>query len=350
MALCFLPSPSEGYDLDYAVRHAFADSLGWCKETLERETGVELRSSACIKPYLPQVRPVQFGFYYSLSTALSLWESQDIQAQVNELEACWYGILGQFSLNTAMLSESLVDGVATIRITQLAEPFYSSREIACIKKWLDMEPENAIDLAPLESHEFTLASAGLCRALNLIETGLPDFYQEMQASTREIILAKPSGAQKMTFGGVSSFALWGALCLNVEAHQDWRDYIPSLIHEYSHNILFAKALQGPLVTNDPGIRYFSPLRGTMRPMDGIYHAAFVSAREVYAVDSLLKQTDLLEDDDLIAYLNKVKVSSYQAYQDCLISLDADGELTDLGRAIIEDTKAVMCGMPITLSH
>jgi hypothetical protein len=290
---------------------------------------------------LADVRPAQFGFYYSLSSALSLLGTEEIQGRAEDLHRTWHGVLGHFALTPLSGSQISESQVGAIRVTQLSDQYYSDQEIACIKQWLDMEPDSSIDLAPLDSQEFNRALSDLTRALKLIEKGLPDFYQEMQASTREIILAKPSGLQKMTFGGVSSFALWGALCLNIEAHQDWRAYIPSLIHEYSHNILFAKAMHSPLVNNDPDARYFSPLRGAMRPMDGIYHAAFVSAREVLAATRLLQQADLLIEDDLGSYFQTVKAHSYQAFEDCVMCLDTDGQLTDLGLKILENTKNIM---------
>jgi HEXXH motif-containing protein len=202
----------------------------------------------------------------------------------------------------------------------------------------------------MDAKEFALASTNLYRAINLIQKALPDFYQEMQASIHEIVLAKPSGEQNMTFHGVSSFALWGALCLNVEAHQDWRAYIPSLIHEYSHNILFAKAMNGPLVNNDPSARYFSPLRGTMRPMDGLYHAAFVSAREVYSAEYILKNAELISETDLLTYLVTVKERSYQAYTDCLVTLNAEGQLSESGKLIMESTKDMMQEIRIDSNH
>ena len=92
-------------------------------------------------------------------------------------------------------------------------------------------------------------------------------------------------------GGASSFSLWGALALNSEAHPDWWQYIPRLIHEYSHNLLFGIARNEPLVFNDPEERYESPLRQDLRPMDGIYHALFVSAREALAMRAILSHPD-----------------------------------------------------------
>ena len=72
---------------------------------------------------------------------------------------------------------------------------------------------------------------------------------------------------------------------------DWWQYIPRLIHEYSHNLLFGIARNEPLVFNDPEERDESPLRQDLRPMDGIYHALFVSAREALAMRAILSHPD-----------------------------------------------------------
>jgi hypothetical protein len=345
MSTCFFPSLTEGLALDTSVRNAFLDSLVWCQEVMDESFGtrydVELDPGTLD---LTALRPTQFGFYYSLSTDLSSLDQISIEKQAQQLYDFWQGALGKNSKPWDKFATfHPVNQSRAIAITQLNEFFYTLSEISCLNKWLDMEPDNAIELSGLETDEFLRAQSDLLKALNFIQKYLPDFYDEMQATTREIILAKPSGQQKMIFGGVSSFALWGALCLNIETHQDWRKYIPSLIHEYSHNVLFAKAMHSPLVNNDPEARYFSPLRGVMRPMDGIFHAAFVSARETLAAREALRQISFEGEDDLEVFFKQVELLSRETFEDCLCTIELNAELSKLGIEIIQNILVAMRG-------
>jgi len=343
MSTTFYPSAREGQDLDLAVRQAFKESLVWCHNSLPKSLQEEFPIDRnCAVDDLFSINAPQFGFYYSLSTALTLWDDTTIKARTHELGELWLGACGQYSQKEAQKSAcAMLETDAEMKILQLNESFYSAQEISCLNLWLDMEPENSIGLSALETEEFMQARNNLLRALKVIKEELPDFYDEMSACIREIILAKPSGQQKMTFGGVSSFALWGALCLNIEAHSDWRAYIPSLIHEYSHNVLFAKAMHGPLVNNDPQAGYFSPLRESLRPMDGIYHAAFVSAREALAAQKLLSNTPLMSDEGMRSFFEATMQRSAETFNDCLVSIRSDGQLSELGQAILDRTSEAM---------
>lgn len=345
MSTCFFPSLTEGRALDTFVRNAFLDSLLWCQEVLTESFGT--RYDFDLDPgklNLMGLRSTQFGFYYSLSTDLSTLDQKSIENQAQQLSDFWQGALGYNSKPwDKLVTFHPVNQTPAIAITQLSDFFYTPLEINCLNKWLDMEPDSAIGLSGLQTDEFLRAQSDLLKALNFIQKYLPDFYNEMQATTREIILAKPSGQQKMTFGGVSSFALWGALCLNIETHQDWREYIPSLIHEYSHNALFAKAMHSPLLNNDPEARYFSPLRGVMRPMDGIFHAAFVSARETLAAKEALHQISFEDEDDLEVFFKQVELRSRETFEDCLGSIELNAELSQLGIEILQNTVVAMRG-------
>lgn len=351
MSASFYPSLSEGKILDTAVRKAFLDSLVWCQEILSDsliQTDKFDLDLAGVDSH--GLRVAQFGFYYSLSTQLGTLDPESIQDQAPQLYELWQRVLGQ-NLKPCSQVETFCpeNKFRPIAITQLSHDFYSPEEILCLNEWLDMEPDNSIELSALSADQFLRAQTDILKAFDFIYRYLPDFYGEMQETTREIILAKPSGRQQMTFGGVSSFALWGALCLNVEAHQDWRKYIPSLIHECSHNTLFAKAMHGPLVNNDPEVRYFSPLREAMRPMDGIFHAAFVSAREALAARMALHQIPIDDEDDLNKFFRSVEIRSRESFEDCLCIIRKDAQLSELGLEILQNTVLAMKDYPRSVS-
>ncbi|MEI7466453.1 MAG: HEXXH motif-containing putative peptide modification protein, partial [Burkholderiales bacterium] len=76
------------------------------------------------------------------------------------------------------------------------------------------------------------------------------------------------------------------LLLNPSYHNTPLDIAEVLAHEAGHGLLFGLTIDEPLVLNDDDELFVSPLRPDPRPMDGIYHATFVSARMAWAMEAL----------------------------------------------------------------
>ena len=330
-----VPSIDQASLIDKEIRLSLTESL------------ISLKSNQLFPSLTPPLlnswtaRPVDFGWYYDLLVFLN--------TDPKPTDAESYSLVIK-SLNDSFNSQASTVGSSnqkkhSLKITTLGEPWFNSAEVDCIVRWLDIEADNEMGLMALNTSELAHASENLHRAITVIEALLPDFMQEMLAITSEIIFAKPSGRQKMTFGGASSFSLWGALALNFEAHPDWWQYIPRLIHEYSHNLLFGIARNEPLVFNDPEERYESPLRQDLRPMDGIYHALFVSAREALAMRAILSHPDEKKIrfgfEELDAYCKLTLEDSAQTFNDCLLVIKKHGRLTKLGSAVLIDNVNAM---------
>src|SRR6185437_8666871 len=98
----------------------------------------------------------------------------------------------------------------------------------------------------------------------------------------------------MTFDGASSFMLWGAIILNADRGDGPIGMAQMLAHESAHNLLFGFSADEALVENGPDELFSSPLRKDPRPMDGIYHATFVTAR-MYRVVYQLLHSGILDD-------------------------------------------------------
>jgi HEXXH motif-containing protein len=113
----------------------------------------------------------------------------------------------------------------------------------------------------------------------LIEQADPLLSEEIRALVSEIVLASGSmDKNSMTFDGASSFMLWGGILLNAERKGGALEMAQMLAHESSHGLLYGMAVEEPLVLNGDEERYPAPLRKDSRPMEGIYHATYVSAR------------------------------------------------------------------------
>lgn len=228
-------------------------------------------------------------------------------------------------------------------VTNLSQECYSPAQIDRFRRWWDIEPDNAMGLTGVSVDEFDAASKLLATALGHLRGAAPDLHGEVLALVSDIVMARPDGSQRMDYGGATSFSLWGAFAINSTAHDGWPRYYRTLVHETGHNLLFAMARDEPLVGDAPEDRHVSPLRSDLRPMDGIFHAAFVSARESLAFDLLLcrhEKTGCLSDQEAEEF-NDLLETSVLAFTDCETTLRKDARLTPLGLAILDECASYM---------
>lgn len=329
-----LPCGKNASLINNEIRLSLAESLNWCAQQ-------EPFTSLSITPLNSwYARPVDFGWYYDILVSLNSDQPTNTDRYPYILKC-----LNDSFHSHASKSRIADKTIPGLNITTLRAPWFNPEEVDCIIRWLDIEPENGLSLMALDDAELAQASENLHSAIKVIEALLPDFMEEMLGITSEIIFAKPSGHEKMTFGGASSFSLWGALALNAQTHPDWWLYIPRLIHEYSHNLLFGIARNEPLLLNEPDEYYYSPLRQELRPIDGIYHATFVSAREALAMRKILSQSHEKKlqfgFDGLDAYCEQTLGDSTASFKECLSVIEQHGRLSQLGSAVLRDITNAM---------
>ncbi len=334
----FLPSAERGRAMDRAIRQRLAESLRWVADELgsERLKGADLSGWSA--------RPADFGFYFDLASAVHHGVAEEGRGALASIERA---LARSIDGNRAGADD---DGLR-LRVNTMRVPFYTAEETDCLVRWFDMEPDNAMALEALDDAELQAASRQLSKALDVLRTTAPDFFGEFQAITTEIVFAKPGPAAKLSFGGASSFALWGGMALNMEAHPDWWLYLPRIVHEYSHNLLFGIARDEPLVLNPHEERRRSPLRSDPRPIDGIFHAGFVSAREATAMQQIidgLGDGDAPDAQGLRAYCSRTRDESARSFADCLVVLREHARFSGLGARILDDTEAWMASAPMRL--
>ena len=227
-------------------------------------------------------------------------------------------------------------------IVTLDEAHFSREERAALSRWWDMEPDNALHLAAVTPAELAAARQLIGRAMDELQQAAPDLYAEVLIITREIVVAQPGQSRRLDFGAVSSFAAWGAIGINHRAHSHWADCLRTVVHESAHLLLFAIARDQPLVYNDATERQSSPLRDDARPVDGIFHAAFVSAREALALDACLQRLEAAPataDPALAGYLEQLRSLSVLAFVECDAQLREHAQLSPLGKEILSETRS-----------
>ncbi|MBF7730096.1 aKG-HExxH-type peptide beta-hydroxylase [Pseudomonas sp. N040] len=179
----------------------------------------------------------------------------------------------------------------------------------------------------------------LARGMQLLDTALPALAGEIRAIVHQIVIVGSDPAAKFQFDGGSHYQLWGALFLNGNFHPDEIAVAEVLAHESAHSLLFGFCTHEPLVRNADEELFSSPLRVDQRPMDGIYHATYVSARMHWTM-SQLTHSDALDA--------RQKARAHAAAEADARNFDAGygvvaehAILSDLGRSLMASAKAYM---------
>ena len=183
----------------------------------------------------------------------------------------------------------------------------------------------------------------LDEAFNWIEENVPDMYGEVRALIREVTLVGPEGRNHTAFEGGTCFRLWGALVLNAERDVSVPDLITTLAHESGHAALFGFCQDEMLVENPDSELHWSPIRQEKRPLEGIFHAAFVSARMVWVIQRMLESEDF-DIEARLAVASDLEQAT-NVYQESAEIIRSVGKLTQTGSAILASTEAFMSSRP-----
>lgn len=219
------------------------------------------------------------------------------------------------------------------------EPLYE----ACIY-------ENIFRINDLHAAGFSLAAPNLNKAeqlkswiagvTTLLKETCPNAYAELDAFQPIWLLSAVQEGGTFDFGGYSSSLAFGTIALSVNL-SCLSSVLIQMIHEMAHQVLFAVAAETPLVFNDPSESFSSPLRPDKRPMDGILHAAFVSAR-VYEVICDINSSEvwerLPEVDQIVAA--KQCEQCLRDIEESLQVISDNAQLSPLGERVVEKIKRI----------
>ncbi|MEO7654896.1 MAG: HEXXH motif-containing putative peptide modification protein, partial [Sphingomicrobium sp.] len=198
-------------------------------------------------------------------------------------------------------------------------------------------PDDIVAAAP-DGNSLEAALGRISAAMELLDRGFPEMAGEIRELLHEIVIAVgPEDPKALTFDGSSSYMLWGAIMLNARGQSTVLDTAQALAHESGHNLLFGKCVNGPLVENDDDEDFAHPLRTDPRPMDGVFHAAYVIARMHQTLERLLG-AGVLDDEQREAARKDLELHRTNfAAADAVIR--SHGKLTPLGNESIEAARA-----------
>jgi HEXXH motif-containing protein len=161
-----------------------------------------------------------------------------------------------------------------------------------------------------------------------------ELSQELGHLIRMIVPAAPRDhTPDQRFNGASTFLAWGAVLLNSELKRHPMEMIDLLVHESGHLLLFGLVEGGALTENAPSERYTSPLSQDPRPIDGIFHACFVSTRVHIAMSRLIESGSL--DHQSLAVARELANRNGSSAARGLEVLSAHARATAKGQPVLE---------------
>lgn len=172
-------------------------------------------------------------------------------------------------------------------------------------------------------------------AFRVLEQTAPDWSEELLLLANQVYFATSDSQTGRHFQGGAVFDAFGAILMNPRALGSASTVLMTLVHESSHQQMFLYHLNDPILRNDAGAVYTSPLRNQPRPMEGIFHALWVSARMVAAVERVLNSPNR---PVWAGELKEHQTRAYEAFRDCELTVAEHAELTELGSRLFESAR------------
>jgi HEXXH motif-containing protein len=263
--------------------------------------------------------PSTFALYYDLVPALLLGEEQRAKALFSEL-------VREQPIVEPMRLLALDDPLLT---TSAARYVSFMNSDGPIKHTFLPPPPGAVDSF---AHRFA-------STLDLLQRAAPELVEEMRALISQVVLLVGPGDAKVHFEGGSSYRLWGAMFLNAVRRRTRIDIIESVTHENAHSRLFGFCTEEAAVQNPDDELHVSPLRFDARPMDGVYHATFVSARMHWTLSRVI-ESGLLTADELEA-AEKSRAHDRRNFESGHDTVARHGRLTETGRVALDAATTYM---------
>ncbi len=316
----FAPDGTRSRLLDERAHALLADSL----EHIQVQAGQALGVAGALTPLITRIRsgerfgPVCFGLYYQLALAVmddQLGTARSVAARLVHLPSA------DASLQLVAL-DALADEDARLYQTLM-----------------DTDPQASFAMQPPPSHTVRAFTERYQRAFGMMQATMPALAHEISGLIREICLVTGDPQAHYQFDGGSSYMLWGGLFLNIASHETDIQLIEVLAHESAHSLLFGHSLDEALVLNEDTELFASPLRVDPRPMDGIYHATFVSARMHWAMSRLLASASLSATErDHAEQARRADTENFEAGYEVVAR---HGILTATGQAVMDAARGYM---------
>ncbi len=316
-----MPSVERGRELDVAMHAALEESL--------------LHLSSSCESELPEI-------------TRALDSPMAILAKGGRIPPCGFGLY--FELGQCLLEGKISGATKAAKALSVVSPRASgitfhrrgSSEASALDEVLDQrQGEEASGFSTISIPAFSEFCGLFQEGVGLLERGYPELHGEIIAILSDLLLAQSPEGATLDFDGASHYQFWGLLILNPKHHRTPLAVAEVLAHELGHSLLFGLTIEEPLVLNPDEELYPSPLRLDPRPMDGIYHATFVSARMALAMETLAESGVLtkVERDHAIAAATKDRENFHSGHATVM----KHGHLSESGEEILENARQWIAG-------
>ncbi|KAF7962882.1 hypothetical protein AWV80_16295 [Cupriavidus sp. UYMU48A] len=209
--------------------------------------------------------------------------------------------------------------------------------------YIDCDEKLRLTLNVPDEEHVAEACERLMRVNEILPEADPALFQELSHLVVQIVVFDDKGSTGMGAESASSFALWGTVLVNMRRSIHELYFLEALLHESAHLLLFALCQDTPVVTNSPDEHFVSPLRSDLRTMNGLFHAAYVTARMHYGLTKLKECKAIsVELAELIEERCGVRLGQFRGAADVIRRY---GKLTGHGRDIINSALSSM-GEPL----
>jgi hypothetical protein len=324
--LGFAPDPERARALDRRMHAELAASLAYLRDRLTvGAASVPGLDPARLDAPLARIRdgsrlaPMTFVAYYDLAAALMAGDEPAARRMLDRL------------------AQAQPAPPARVHLP-LRPPESCVRSARYVELFGGESPDDIV-IRPLAAERADAFADRFERGMALMRAAYPELAGEVDAIVHEVVAIGSDPGKTMQMDGASHYRLWGALFLNADFHPTDAAMVEVIAHESAHSLLFGLCTEEPLVDNDDEPVFTSPLRTDPRPMDGIYHATFVSARMHLAMTRLLA-SGLLDDAARAATVAALEADrvNFEAGDSVIRQY---GVLTPLGREVMDGARRYM---------
>jgi hypothetical protein len=207
--------------------------------------------------------------------------------------------------------------------------------------YVNVDPTTQINFKELSASKFDTMRRIADDAFAVFARAAPELGAEIRSLLTEIVFVSGAPKESLRFDGATSFFCWGALFLNADAYRGLVKMIDGLSHESTHAYLFALSLGNSFVDNPDDELHPSPLRPDPRPLDGTFHATYVSARMHYALSRVIEDGAFSKSEQSEA--RTALAASCAAFSDGFKTLSDYASLTALGHRVMDAASTYMVG-------
>jgi len=313
----FLPDPQRARVLDARMRTQLTDSLEYLGDAVREQLGQTVDGlDACLGAMRrgEAYPPSTFGLYYELGGAL-------ISEDYPTANALWQELLAERPIPA--------EGVRVLTLDDIPSEAIRAR----YQRLMDTDPDTHFHIVSPPPERAPAAMATFVSGMRRLKESIPSLSGEFEALIREVILVVGDKSLDYDFAGGSSYMLWGALFINAESYASDIGIIEAIAHESAHSLLFGHTIDEPLVLNDDRELFVSPLRDDPRPMDGIYHATYVTARMCWTMNELLRSATLNPEE--AEFARQRRATDSRSFWSGYATILESAKLSATGQALLQ---------------